>query len=205
VDPSGRSSINITEDDLPRTATISAMAWSSDGKFIALGAELGSKSRVSMWSVDGVSMQHHDGLDSPVTNLCWSPNNSLVLAISPEVSNGPGHAGTLIHLSSPTTMSSMSHVIEHDLRTDNLDATWINDNEFILCGGDLLASFRCTEQGVVQGRVFQTGKDERFSLVEYDWRSRLVATASDKGYIDVSFVSATCGVDVVTNPRLALG
>lgn len=187
VESASRSFLSIVEEDLPRNATVSALAWSSSGDLIALGTELGNKSRVSIWSVDGTSMHRFDGLDSPVTNLCWSPNNSFLLAISPDVSKGLGNVGTLIHISSPSMVNSMSYVLDHDLRTDNLDATWISETEFLLCGGDLLASFRCTEQGIVQGKEFHTAKDERFTLVEFDWRSRLVATASDKGYIDVSF------------------
>ncbi|KAK3293251.1 WD40-repeat-containing domain protein [Chaetomium fimeti] len=179
------SSLSIVEDDLPKNATVSAMAWSSSGELIALGTELGNKSRVSICSVDGTSMHRFDGLDTPVTNLCWSPNNKLLLAISPDLSSGLASPGTLIHISSPSMVNSMSHVLDHDLPSDSLDATWISETEFLLCGGDLLVSFRCTEQGIVQGREFQTGKDERFSLVEFDWRSRLVATASDKGYIDI--------------------
>lgn len=177
--------MSIVEEDLPRNATVSALAWSSSGDLIALGTELGSKSRVSIWSVDGTSLHRFDGLDSPVTNLCWSPNNNFLLAISPDVSKGLGNAGTLIHISSPSMVNSMSYVLDHDLRTDSLDATWISETEFLLCGGDLLVSFRCTDQGIVQGKEFPTAKDERFSLVEFDWRSRLVATASDKGYIDI--------------------
>jgi WD40 repeat protein len=179
--------MSIVEEDLPKNATVSAMAWSSSGDLIAVGTELGNKSRVSIWSVDGTSMHRFDGLDSPVTNLCWSPNNNFLLAISPDVSSGVGSSGTLIHISSPSMVNSMSHVLDHDLRSDSLDATWISETEFLLCGGDLLASFRCTEQGIVQGKEIQTAKDERFALVEFDWRSKLVATASDKGYIDVSF------------------
>ncbi|KAL2185245.1 WD40 repeat-like protein [Thermothelomyces heterothallicus CBS 203.75] len=185
VDPAGRPFLSIVEDDLPKNAAVSAMAWSSNGELIALGTELGSKSRVSVCSADGTSLQRFDGLDTPITNLCWSPNSSFLLAISPDVSKGVENAGTLIHISSPSMVNSLSHVLDHDLRSDSLDATWISETEFLLCGGNLLVSFRCTEQGIVQGREFQTGKDERFSLVEFDWRSNLVATASDKGYIDI--------------------
>lgn len=187
VDTSSRPFMSIAEDDLPKNATVSAMAWNSTGDLIALGTELGAKSRISVWSVDGSSVHRFDGLDSPVTNLCWSPNNNFLLAISPDVSNGPGKGSTLLHISSPSMVNSMSHSLEHDLRSDSLDAAWISETEFLLCGGDLLVTFRCTEQGIVRGREFQTGKDERLALVEFDWRSKLVATASDKGYIDVGF------------------
>jgi hypothetical protein len=189
VDSGSRSFMSIVDEDLPKTAMVSAMAWSSSGDLIALGTDLGNKSRVSIWSVDGTSMQRFDGLDSPITNLCWSPNSNFLLAICPDVSNGLDSTGTLLHIASPSMVNSMSHVLNHDLRADSLDATWISETEFLLCGGDLLVSFRCTEQGIVLAREFQTGKDERFTLVEFDWRSKLVATASDKGYIDVSAYS----------------
>ncbi|KAK4101042.1 WD40 repeat-like protein [Parathielavia hyrcaniae] len=183
--PSGVSFMSIVEEDLPRNATVSAMAWSASGDLIALGTELGTKSRVSIWSVDGTSLQRFDGLDSPVTNLCWSPNSNYLLAISPDVSNGAANPGTLLHISSPSMLNSISYVLEHDLRSDNLDAAWISETEFLLCGGDLLVSFKCTGQEIVRGNEFETAKDERFALVVFDWRSRLVATASDKGYIDI--------------------
>lgn len=185
-----RPAISIVDDDLPKNATISAMAWSSNGELIAVAADLGLKSRVSIYSVEGTSLHRVDGLDSPVTNLCWSPNGSLLLSICPDVSKGLASPGTLIHISSPSLANSMSHHLAHDLRTDTLDTTWISETEFILCGGDLLVSFRCTENGIVQGREFKTGKDERFTLVEFDWRSKLVATASEKGFIDVSIFAA---------------
>ncbi|KAL2015909.1 hypothetical protein VTK56DRAFT_4547 [Thermocarpiscus australiensis] len=189
VDTSNVQFVSIVEEDVPKTATVSAMAWSPSGEFLALGTELGSKSRISIWSVNGTSLQRFDGLDSPITNLCWSPDNKHLLAISPDLSNGLGNARTLVHVSSPSRVNSISHFLDHDLHAEPLDAAWINETEFLLCGGDSLISFRWTEQGIVQGREFHTGKDERFSLVAYDWRSKLVATASDKGYIDIWYES----------------
>ena len=65
----------------------------------------------------------------PAIKLRWSPNNDLILGISPE--NG----GTLVTVFSSSMANSMSHFLaDHDLTAEPLDITWINETDFILCG-----------------------------------------------------------------------
>jgi hypothetical protein len=42
----------------------------------------------------------------------------------------------------------------------------------------------------VTGREFKTSPEDTFTQVQFDWRSKLVATASTGGTIDVSISSA---------------
>ncbi|KAK3946349.1 lish protein [Diplogelasinospora grovesii] len=175
-----RPFMNLIEDDVPKNATVSAMAWNSRGDAIALAIETANRATISIWGLDGTSIHRFDGVEPPVIKLRWSPNNDYILAISPE------KGGTLISVFSSSMPNSISHTLpDHNLDSDPLDAAWISETEFILCGGDLLTSLRCTEQGIVKGREFHTAGDEGFNLVQFDWRSRLVATSNDRGHIDL--------------------
>jgi WD40 repeat protein len=176
----------LIDDDVPRNATITAMAWNVSGDAIALAIEIENKTRISILGIDGTNIYRIDGIEPPVIRLRWSPNNDYILGISPE--NG----GTLLTVLSSSMAQSRSHVVEHNLLVDPLDAAWIDDVEFVLCGGDTLVSFRCTDQGIVQNRQFQTQREEAFTHVQFDPKTKLIATASDKGQIDVSFGSCIC-------------
>ncbi|KAK0706529.1 WD40-repeat-containing domain protein [Lasiosphaeria miniovina] len=176
-----RPFMNLVEPDVPKNATVSAMAWNWSGDAIAMSIDIGSKARITIWGRDGTNSHRFEGLESPVIKLRWNPNNDLILGISPEKSS------SLITIFSASTGNSISHLVEaHNLDADALDATWISDTDFILCGGDTLISLRHVQgQGITPGRAFATGSEEAFSHVQFDWRGGLIATASDKGHIDI--------------------
>jgi len=175
----GITHVNLIDDDSPRHSAVTAMAWNPSGNAIAMAVESGNKARIRILDPNGTHLQRFDGIEPPIVKLCWSPNDDFVLGVSPESS------GTLATVFSSSAAESRSYFLEHDIVTDPVDATWISETEFILCGGDLLASFRCVGNEVVPGRAFSTGRNEHFTQVHYDLRTKLVATASDRGVIDV--------------------
>ena len=178
---------DLTDEDIPRTSTVTAMAWNWDGSALALAAESGSKARISIWAPDGTAVHRFDVQEPPVIKLRWNPNNVSILAIAPD--NG----GTLVTVFSAVTSNTLSYVFpHHDLTADPLDAAWISESEFFLCGGDLLVSLRCTDDSITVNRKFDTRRDDSFGQIQFDWRSKLVATASDKGIIDVSITNPSC-------------
>ncbi|KAL1884387.1 hypothetical protein VTK73DRAFT_81 [Phialemonium thermophilum] len=181
VEPVQQPFEDLMEEDVPRNATVTSMAWNSEGSVIAVATEVGNKARVSIWTRDGTHIHRFDGVDAPLIKLHWSPDNNIILGISPD------KGGTLVSLFSSVMANSISYPIaDHDLADDPLDATWINNNEFILCGGDLLVSLRITEEGkIIQNKQFDTRKDEKFSQVQFDRLSGLLATSSDHGSIDL--------------------
>lgn len=192
---------NLVEDDVPQSAGVSAMSWNWDGTAIAIAWEISNKARISIWSADGAHIHRFDGVEPPVIKLRWSPNNAFLLGIAPE--NG----GTLATVFSATSASSMSYFLDrHNLHEDGaLDATWTSETEFILCGGDLLLALRCTDDGIVPSRKFETHPDENFFQVQFDWRSKLLATSSEKGTIDVSVVWIICDEELVLTASSDLG
>ena len=181
VDGTTRPFKNLLEDEVPRNATVQALAWNWSGDALALAVEVDNKARICVCALDGTNLHRFDGVEPPVIKLRWSPNNDFILGISPE--NG----GTLVTVFSSSMANSMSHFLaDHDLTADPLDITWISETEFILCGGDCLMGLRCTDAGIVPGRRFQTAKDDAFGQVQFDWHTKLVATTSEHGTIDVS-------------------
>ncbi|KAJ2958230.1 hypothetical protein NQ176_g11195 [Zarea fungicola] len=118
--------------------------------------------------------------EPPVVKLLWNPSNTGLLAISPE------KGGAVVTVYSSRTGTSLSHHLPNqDIGATPLDATWIGDSDFLLCGGDLLICLHCTDSSIVQVRKFETKDDDSFSQVLFDWRSRLAATSSDKGVLDL--------------------
>ena len=131
-------------------------------------------------------MQRFDIAEPPVIKLRWNPNNDSILAIAPD------RKGTVVTIFAADIANTVSYFLyDHDLTSDPLDASWLSASEFVLCGGDLLLSLRYAEGAIVPQRKFDTGQDARLSEVHFDDRSRLVATASEKGIIDVSQVVST--------------
>lgn len=172
---------NLISPDTPRTTTVTALAWTSDGSAIAVAADLGSQAAVNIWSAEGIHVQSMEVPEPPVVKLLWNPSNTGLLAISPE------KGGAVVTVYSSRTGTSLSHHLPNqDIGATPLDATWIGDSDFLLCGGDLLICLHCTDSSIVQVRKFETKDDDSFSQVLFDWRSRLAATSSDKGVLDVS-------------------
>ncbi|KAK2600172.1 hypothetical protein QQS21_005117 [Conoideocrella luteorostrata] len=170
----------LLDPETPRTTTVTALSWTSDGRAIAVATDLGSLAAVSVWSSDGVLLQTMEVSEPPVIKLSWNPNNTALLAVSPE------KGGALITIYSSATGNAYAyHLPGHDIAATPLDATWTNETEFLLTGGDLLLCLRCTDTSIVQVRKFETKEDDSFSQVLFDWRSRLAATSSDKGTLDL--------------------
>lgn len=172
----------LLDPETPRTTTVTALSWTSDGATIAVATDMGSFAAVGVWSADGIHMHSLQIPEPPVIKLSWNPSNLALLAISPE------KAGALVTVYSAVTGTVCTHPLPgHDIATTPLDATWTSDAELLLTGGELLLSLRCTESSLVPVRRFDTREDDSFSQVLFDWRSRLAATSSDKGILDVGF------------------
>ncbi|GAB0138635.1 hypothetical protein EsDP_00006861 [Epichloe bromicola] len=170
----------LLDPEAPRTTTVTALSWTSDGTAIAVATDSGSLAAVSVWSADGVHMQTMEVSEPPVIKLSWNPSNTALLAISPE------KGGAVVTVYSSATGTAFTHHLPgHDIAATPLDATWTNDADFLLTGGDLLLYLRCSETDIIQVRRFETNEDDSFTQVLFDWRSKLAATSSDKGTLDL--------------------
>ena len=194
VDGAISKSKDFLDPDTPKNATVSAVAWSPDGQSLALAVETTSgrndKARIVICGLDGTVVGRLDGFEPPVIKLRWSPDGLRLLSVCPE----NGAKGSSVSVYSAKHCSSITYTLaDHDLSTDPLDATWINDTEFLICGGNFLRSFQCKDDIIKEASIIHQGNDETFSQVHYDPLSRIVATASDKGNINVSIVFCFMG------------
>ncbi|EFY87436.1 WD domain-containing protein [Metarhizium acridum CQMa 102] len=165
---------------MPRTTTVTALSWTPNGTAIAVATDLETSAAVSVWSADGVLMQTMDVAEPPIIKLSWNPGSSALLSLSPEKGGG-----ALITVYSFNGKILNYHLPGHDIETTALDAAWIDDEEFLLSGGDLLLCLRCTNSAIIQSRKFETTEDDSFTQVLFDRRSKLAATSSDKGILDL--------------------
>jgi transducin (beta)-like 1 len=175
--------INMLEDGVS-----TQLSWASDGSLLALSSEppLDGSAKIEFWQPDGTRLASFYGFDPSIIALRWNPPNSACLAISP-LDEGKG---ALISVVSPHTHSTLRFPIQgHSLLHQPIDAAWTSESEFIICGGDLLQAFQCTESAIVAGLKFETRPGDTLSKVTYDWRSSLLATASESGTLDVCITS----------------
>ncbi|KAL7795203.1 WD40 repeat-like protein [Trichoderma ceciliae] len=171
----------LLDPDSPKTTTVTALAWTSDGTAIAVASDCGrARAAIHVWSAGGELLQSMDVSEPPIVKLLWNPSNSALLAISPE-----NKVDTLVTVHSATSNKSFRyHLSGHNLDT-GLDATWTGDSEFLICGGGTFECLSIGETSVQRTRKFETKEDDHFAQVLFDPRSQLVATSSDKGVLDL--------------------
>ncbi|KIN05596.1 hypothetical protein OIDMADRAFT_114190, partial [Oidiodendron maius Zn] len=173
---------NLLDESVPQSTTVTGLTWTLDGRHIAIASEIldDGTAKIEVWNTDGMSLASFVAFESPIVCLRWNPTGTLLLALSPEAD------GCLITVMSPSTQDSVQTTLpRHSLVEQSLDAAWTSIDEFVLCGGDLLQAFHCTAAGISPVRKYETREGHALSKVAFDWPSRLLATASDTGMIDI--------------------
>jgi len=184
------SAHNLLDEHAPSSTIATGLSWSSDGTYIAVSSDPlddgnEGNSKVVFWDKNAASFAEFNIFESPIICLRWNPANNACLAISPQDSG----RGTLITVMFPNTHTLVSYPLpNHVLDEQPLDAAWTNNDEFFICGGDLLQAYHCAEGSLSQGRKYETREGDNLSRLTYDWPSRLIATASESGTIDVGAI-----------------
>ncbi|KAK6081397.1 WD g-beta repeat containing protein [Seiridium cupressi] len=170
---------SLIEDGIDPKSNVTAMAWSWDGQAIAIATDASTKGRISVWDVHGSLTQHYEVPEAPVIKLRWSPGNTSVLAVAPEGNDA------LITVYPITAFSSMSYVVKD--HSADLDVAWVNETDFLLCGGQLLMSLRCDHETSTIGETkrFEAREGDSLTQVHFDWRATLAATCGEKGFVDI--------------------
>jgi transducin (beta)-like 1 len=175
---------NLLDDNVSATSTtVTGISWSPDGSSIAVASDPDDgTAKVEFWYSDGKSFASFNQFDSPITCLRWNPSSTGCLALSP-LNEG---RSTSITIMSPTMgVSAQFSLPHHSLDDQLLDVAWTPDDEFFLCGGDTLQAFKFVDNTISPGQKLEVPGGHVLSKITYDWRSRMVATASDSGTIDV--------------------
>ncbi|KAI1846517.1 hypothetical protein JX266_007414 [Neoarthrinium moseri] len=168
---------SVVGDDINPKSNVTAMAWNADGTTLAVATDSDTKGRISLWSADGAPVGQFEVPEAPIIKLRWSPNNAAILCIAPE------NDGILVTVYHALTSNSISHVLPD--HTD-LDAAWLSESEIILCGGQVLTLLKCETNGIVESpRKFETREGDSLSQVQFDSMSTLLATCSERGFVDI--------------------
>jgi len=179
---------NLLDDGVSSNTTATGLSWSSDGALVAVASEPmdSEQARVEVWTAEGNSLATFEAFESPVICLRWNLSNTLLLAISPEQSS-PQISGCIITVMFPPRQELVQFSLpQHSLMEQPLDVAWTSNEEFVICGGDTLQTFQFVDGVISPARKYETRDGHALSKITYDWRSGLLATASDTGIIDVS-------------------
>jgi transducin (beta)-like 1 len=176
--------LSLLDEGAPSTTNVTSLAWASDGRLIAVASEPidDNAAKIDIWTLEGTSISSFSGLEASVISLQWNPSNTLLLVLSPISLTG----GILITVWLPTIQESRQYALSGLNATEqNLESVWTSNEEFVLCGGDILQAFHCSEGAISPLRKYETREGHALSKVAFDPHSQLLATASDTGMIDV--------------------
>lgn len=180
---------NLLDGGVPSKTTATLISWAPNGSCIAVASESGESdvARVEVWTRDNTSVALFESFYPPIISLLWSPNSNLVLAICPAPPAGPvQRQGTLLKIMTAGQFATIDfHLPNHNLDEQILDVAWTSDEEFVLCGGEMLQAFSIIDGVITPTKKFETRDSHGLSKVIFDSHSRLLATASDSGTIDV--------------------
>lgn len=180
---------HLLEPLTPPTTYVNALTWASDGSYILVASEhVDLSSTVAVWSEKGQQLHTSAPLGAPVICLKWNLSNTLFLSVSTTTSAEEENntIGTVLTVTSMTDFRTIQHILPHNLNDCTLEAVWTSDEDFVIGGGDILLAFRITDGIIAFERKFETREEHRISKIAYDPLSRLLATGSETGVIDVS-------------------
>ncbi|KAE8445476.1 hypothetical protein EG329_013366 [Mollisiaceae sp. DMI_Dod_QoI] len=177
---------SLLDENAPSSTTATGLSWSSNGLCIAVSSEPveDGTAKIDFWHVDGSCVASINGFDSPIICQRWNFANTACLTLSPQ-DEGKGALLTVIYPFKGT--SSRFSLPNHNLLDQCFDAAWTSDEEFCICGGDVLKSFLCNENEntIIPGRKLEARSGDVLSRITYDPYSGLLATASESGTIDI--------------------
>ena len=125
------------------SATVTSMAWSPDGESLAIathGKSPESQGSVTIRTKAGAIQDELPGGHDWVLNLAWNPTGSLLLGIT----HSDDTDSTLI----VWDVQSGQFMQPFELENAVMDATWVDDRKFLLCGQSLIAESVIENQGI---------------------------------------------------------
>lgn len=159
-------------------AMVTSMAWSPDGEGLAIAAH--GKSPESLGSVTirtkaGAIQDELPGGHDWVLNLAWNPTGSLLLGVT----HSDETDSTLI----VWDVQSGQSMQPFELESAVMDATWVDDRKFLLCGKNLIAESVIENQGIETLRSRSEPEVHNgWTKIQYDPITRTAAVvAEDSG------------------------
>lgn len=176
---------DIGEDEPAPNTSVTALAWSPDGSTFAVATESVDNDfgKVGIWTTDGTHVHTFSGFEPPVIALKWNYTSQLILAIMPD------KEGTCISVFSLVSQLSITYSMSRHDPDEPLEVVWTGEYEFIVCGGEILWAFQCSDGAINLTKKYETRQDHGLSQIAHDPHTGLFATANESGTIDVRVLS----------------
>ena len=144
--PNGNSYIDLVEPF--NAAIITSMAWSADGEFLAVAArsdDVRIPGTVAIHTKAGTIHDELPGGDDWVLNLSWNPSGSLLLGVT--------HFDDVDSTLIVWDLRPGQAMHPFEMETALLDATWIDDRRFMVCGLNLIGESVINGQNILDLRT----------------------------------------------------
>ncbi|POS84632.1 hypothetical protein EPUL_002302 [Erysiphe pulchra] len=175
---------NLNDFSVSMTTQATALSWAPEGNCLAIASQPSDTglARVDFWSEDASLVSSNFGIDSPVVNIKWNPSGAACLILSPQNDTTDASITVIYPILETTIRFTLP---SHNLAEQLLEVVWISNDDFIVCGGNLLQAFLCSAKTktVVPGKKYDVPEEAGLSQVVYDFHTQLLATASDTGMI----------------------
>lgn len=189
-------SINLVADGFPPNSKVTALAWGSDGKEIAVATDDGQKARIDLWNLDGKQLHTYAGLEAPIVKLRCHPVTRHILCITPIlIPTGDPKGWTVTVFPSPTS-SPVAYEYnippDQDVEVHQPDAVWVDGEMFVLSVGTRVIRLKCSGESITEVKELPTRTDDSLTQIQY------AALADGTGY----FAAATLKGDIdIWDPR----
>ncbi|KUI73986.1 F-box-like/WD repeat-containing protein TBL1XR1 [Cytospora mali] len=189
-------SINLVADGFPPHSRVTAMAWGSDGKEIAVATDDGQKARIDLWNLDGKQLHTYTGLEAPIVKLRCHPVTRHILCITPILNpSGYPRGWTVTVFPSPTS-SPVAYEYnippDQDIEVHQPDAVWVEGQFFVLSVGTRVLRLQCSAESITEVKELPTRADDSLTQIQY------AALADGTGY----FAAATLKGEIdIWDPR----
>ena len=169
-------------DEDENRATISAIAWTSDGDALAVASDCDGVGKINIWSKDGTRIVQFNSLGyPPIICLRWSTSNKCLLALTSIDNKGGSSYATVF-----TPPRQESTAFDLGPNCQPLDAQWTGESEFVLCDGKSLLSFKCVDGKINKTSRYEKGEEMGPTSLAYDSHDGFLAYANDDGAVKVA-------------------
>ncbi|KAL8689657.1 MAG: hypothetical protein Q9218_004719 [Villophora microphyllina] len=156
-------------------STVTAMAWRPDGKVLAMATKHEDTERaaeISLWDKDGRCIDNLPTAQDMMMALSWDPTGTNLLGLP-----SSGGMSSTVQVWQLTTSHTFPAIpLDHVA----VQATWIDDHRFLVCGNSLVASFTIGPDNELTHKVHDDPNLMRnWSHARYDPVTKTAAIAAD--------------------------
>lgn len=186
-------SINLVADGFPPHSKVTAMAWASDGKEIAVATDDSQKARIDLWNLDGKQLHTYTGLEASIVKLRCHPVTRHVLCITMAFGPAGDQKGWTVTVFPSPTSSPVAYEYnippDQDVDSNQPDAVWVDGEIFVFSVGTRVIGLKCSGDSITEVKELPTRTDDSLTQIQYAALADgtgYFAAATLKGDIDVS-------------------